>query len=351
MVLKDLRTPLFTGTIIIAALFAGNELVALLLRADLSRASFTSVTQVLLLRMPYLLSYTLPAGMAIGASLAITRLARENEVTAMRSAGIPIRRIMIPVLCVGLLLSGLSYWLNENVVPESMRRHGQLMSDLIRVQASPTFAQNVVTQFDKYFARFGTVSKRTDGGVDLTDVFIFESIKSGEILLYQAPSAVYLDGIWKLNSPTMHHISDKDMTMIRSDSQISIDESIQIGNLLDPPAMVEDTAASLWKRIEASRTAGSDPRPLETEFYSRYSRPASCFILAGLSFLLTLRMAKGATFLGLMISISFVALHLYGEVVALQVIAPRAILPPPAAVWAPNFIYLLLGIYLMWRLE
>jgi lipopolysaccharide export system permease protein len=350
-VLRDIRTPLFSGTVIIAFLFGGNEMVALLLREDLTKVDIPTVFQLLLLRMPYLLALTLPAGMAIGASLAITRLSRDNEVTAMRAAGIPIRRIMLPVLGVGLALSGVSYWLTEHVVPPSMNRHAKLMMEVARVSALPTFRQNVVTEFGDYFGRFGTVSKRADGGVDLTDVFIFESLRPGEILLYRAPSAVYMNGIWTLNAPVMNQISDKDMVLISSPEKVVIDEAISVENLLNAELPENDTAQMLLERIKAAKAAGRSALPLELAYHSRFSGPASCAILAVLAFLLTLRAAKGETFLGLMISVGFALLHLYGQLIAIQVLGPREILPPMLAIWSPNILYLAAALYLLWRLE
>ncbi len=45
------------------------------------------MAQLILFKLPYWLTYTLPVGAALGASLAMSRLARESELTACGRRG------------------------------------------------------------------------------------------------------------------------------------------------------------------------------------------------------------------------------------------------------------------------
>lgn len=89
--------------------------------AVLVRAQFTSVGRLLGLAdclamlpflIPYLLSVVLPPAMLAASCSTFGRLAAENELTAMRAAGLSPRSIAMAPLALGLVASMLLLWLN-----------------------------------------------------------------------------------------------------------------------------------------------------------------------------------------------------------------------------------------------
>src|SRR5205085_10345656 len=90
------------------------------------------IVKVAFFFLPYLINLTMPVAMAIAASLAVSRLARDSEITVMRAAGISLKRIFLPVFIVGFLLSIGDFYFAERVVPWSNQKYEETMSQLSR---------------------------------------------------------------------------------------------------------------------------------------------------------------------------------------------------------------------------
>ncbi|AFY40602.1 permease YjgP/YjgQ family protein [[Leptolyngbya] sp. PCC 7376] len=78
--------------------------------------------QVLLLRLPEYLVLGLPMAVLLGSLTAYSRLSTFSEIIALRSAGFNPIRLMVPCIFGGLLISGLTFYLNDWVVPQTTRQ-------------------------------------------------------------------------------------------------------------------------------------------------------------------------------------------------------------------------------------
>jgi lipopolysaccharide export system permease protein len=74
-------------------------------------------------------SWVMLVASCTSSTLVYARLAAENEITAMRTCGIHIWRIISPAVLLGLLLVGASYPLNEIVVPWARMGHRMLIRE------------------------------------------------------------------------------------------------------------------------------------------------------------------------------------------------------------------------------
>ncbi len=59
----------------------------------------------------------IPMALLLGTLLAMQRLSGESEITAMKASGITFWRIVAPFLAAGLVMSAVTYVLQEHVVP------------------------------------------------------------------------------------------------------------------------------------------------------------------------------------------------------------------------------------------
>src|SRR3954453_6174628 len=102
-IVRELIVPFLAGSFVIAFLFAANQLIFILKTYSLQNVPISAMVQMILYRMPFLLNVTLLAGISLAASLAVTRLSRESEITAMRAVGMRVIRIILPVVFFGVL--------------------------------------------------------------------------------------------------------------------------------------------------------------------------------------------------------------------------------------------------------
>ncbi len=91
---------------------------------DFQEAKLTAaeVARYYAVKTPELLVTVLPVALLLALLFALTNHGRHNEMIAMRAAGISLARISIPYVIVGILLSGILFYLNEALVPDSSQR-------------------------------------------------------------------------------------------------------------------------------------------------------------------------------------------------------------------------------------
>jgi LPS export ABC transporter permease LptG/LPS export ABC transporter permease LptF len=82
--------------------------------------------QVLLITLPHIVVLTIPMSFLFGVLLAVGRMNAENEIVAMQAGGVPARRLLRPIVALGILLALLNGYLYLVVIPGSGRELREL---------------------------------------------------------------------------------------------------------------------------------------------------------------------------------------------------------------------------------
>ncbi len=107
-------------------------------------ASGPDVGYYFLVRLPRFFSVVLPLSLLVSLLYALGRLHRGNEIIALRAAGIGLFDITRSLWLCGLLLCGVSWWLNASVIPWSIERSDRMLDRLRYQQLSQTIPQDRV---------------------------------------------------------------------------------------------------------------------------------------------------------------------------------------------------------------
>lgn len=343
--------PLMTGTIVIALLFVANELIRIFKDLNIQALPPLVIAQLVILRTPQWLVLTLPVGVAIGSSLAMSRLARESEVTAMRAAGVPVRRMLWPIIIAGLLVSAANLAIVELVLPHSSKSYRDLASKSAILAYQSSWQSNQVMKIDRYYVRFETMVRKDDGSIDLTDVLIFEVPSPGEVMFYQSPAGTYRDGVWSFPNSKMRIIQGDNVINVSSQDEFVINERIEIHDIFQQREPDEITARELWSQIQERLKQGAVPRTQMVAFHVKFSVPASCVIFAVTSALLAIWMSRAGPFVGLLFSLMLVLLYYNAYVISTQIVGKLGLVDPFVAAWLPNFIYIFLALVALWRIK
>jgi len=229
-VLRELAVPFLMGTVVIGLLFIANEFIAVFKNFELNHVPILAIVQIVLFRFPHWLSYTLPTGTALAAGLAISRLARESEVTAMRAAGVSVKRILWPVAMAGLLIAVVNFVVVERLVPPAGKAYNRLLQEFVFFSSAPRFQSNVMRKLDRYVVSIGTVQRGVPGQALLSDIIVIERPQPGEVWIYTAKSGIYQDGVWRMSNPYFRQIVGDDLFQARSDKDLIINEPIRSAN-------------------------------------------------------------------------------------------------------------------------
>jgi lipopolysaccharide export system permease protein len=95
-----------------------------------NRVSPAAVGSYYLSQLPAIAVITLPVGLLLALLYCLGRMSQANEILAMLSVGVSLGRILTPFFAVGLLVTGVSTFLNHALAPEAEARKQQLLAEM-----------------------------------------------------------------------------------------------------------------------------------------------------------------------------------------------------------------------------
>jgi lipopolysaccharide export LptBFGC system permease protein LptF len=325
--------------------------------------------------LPYLVSLTMPVAMAIAASLLVSRLTRDTEITVMRAAGVSLKRIFRPIFILGLVMSVADFYFGEKVVPWSNQQYERTISDLSR--ASNVFvpqSQQVVQSKDKRLTAYieNVQLLKATGKATLYNVMVIKrEVGSSTPTIMFADSASYDNGIWTMHQAKVHEYSNHGLNdrfiaakEVRIDFRLA--EQTFMGIPLQLP-LYSSAATKTWAElgaqlsqqqtmIEQQRKMGFKGGKLDAytvlEYHFKLSVPFSCLVFAIVCPPLALRFARAGNFMGVLLSICLVFVY-WNTLLAAKIIGSRfpEQISPIAAAWGQNVVFALIGVYFLWRGE
>jgi lipopolysaccharide export system permease protein len=131
------------------------------------------IAEFMMLSVPFTVAMTLPMAVLVAVLYAFSRLAAENEITAMKASGIGMRTVLAPVLVGGLAMSLVMVAFNDQVLPRANHRLAVLQLDIFRTK--PTFAlrEQVINTIKEgqLYLRAGELD---EGSSRMKDVVIYD---------------------------------------------------------------------------------------------------------------------------------------------------------------------------------
>jgi lipopolysaccharide export system permease protein len=157
----ELILPFVIGTLAVLMMLVGNTLFALLDRAMREHWQVGMITRILVLNIPVVLKLTLPVSTALAVSLATNTMARNNEITVLRSIGVPLIRIFLPMILFGAIVSGVNLYLYDRVVPWAWKEQQSVQGFLDNLPSNPIDVGFTVP-VENYDITFNQVQKISD---------------------------------------------------------------------------------------------------------------------------------------------------------------------------------------------
>ena len=131
------------------------------------------IFEVFALSIPFIVAMTLPMAVLVAVMYTFSHLAADNEVTAMKANGISIGRILAPVLGGAALMSVISLFWNDQVLPRSNHMLRTLLVDIQRKKPTFQLKEQVINEVvpGQFFLRAARIDPATN---TLNDVTIYD---------------------------------------------------------------------------------------------------------------------------------------------------------------------------------
>jgi lipopolysaccharide export system permease protein len=131
------------------------------------------IAEVFVLSLPFIVAVTLPMAVLVAVLHVFTRLAGDNEITALQAGGVSVTRLVAPVLAGATGVALLSFLWNDQLLPRSNHELRTLQVDIARKKPSLTLKEQVINEVvpGQFFLR----AARIDGNSNkLKDVTIYD---------------------------------------------------------------------------------------------------------------------------------------------------------------------------------
>jgi lipopolysaccharide export system permease protein len=116
------------------------------------------------LSVPLTVALTLPMAVLVATLYAFSRLAAENEITALKASGVSLVSVLKPVLWAALAVTAVMIGFNDQILPRSNHRLAVLQRDI--AQKKPTFGlrEQVINEVSpgKFYLRAGHLDERSN---------------------------------------------------------------------------------------------------------------------------------------------------------------------------------------------
>ena len=318
--LGEMVLPFVGGILLIVVMLVGNTLFPLIEDIVKNGIPPLIVARLIVFNIPILIPLTLPPGVALASAWAVNRLARDSEITAIRMAGVPLRRLFLPIIVVGLLASLASFLVGDRVVPPAWREfqktQGQMFS--YALQASPALAANKVFTFQDYSFHIREIRKDPERqvrtGCDCTGVTIYQNPTEpgGFPTLITAKSADYDRDVWTLHDAHMMTFDAEGLVKIEARNlpgkTITLNLQVPLESLSQTAVgtLDDQTMAQLGAQMAALARTGQDNTAVAFNYYAKLGLPFLCLAFALCAPPLALRFARAGAYMGIFLSIVMV---------------------------------------------
>jgi lipopolysaccharide export system permease protein len=316
--------------------------------------SSASALQYYLLLSPSLIYQMLPVACMLGTIFTLSSLNRANELVALFSSGMSLARISTPILVLVVLISSVSFWLNDRLVPIANQQKNYVY--YVEIMKKPGLYSTVKT--DKIWYRSGNV---------LFNIQTLQAEKESA----QGLTMYYFDSAWKLiQMITAHSVELKGLTWELHDGTVTLftkDSSVPMTQSFGSKTItVSDDSKDIQKGAQSSETlsvgdlkrfiarnreAGLDTLRYEVDYHAKFSFAFAAFVMSfiGIPFSVTKQRGGGAAFnVGITILLAFLYWSAYSSGITL---GRHGLMIPVIAVWLPNILMVALSTVFLFRLK
>jgi LPS export ABC transporter permease LptF len=313
------------------------------------------VLKLFLFILPFSLVYTVPIASLISTLLTFGRFSADNEIIAIRTAGISLKKVSIPFLILGIILSLISFILNNKVLPYTHYASREIVFKIGRQNPTAYLEPGTFVKAFKNHILFFYSMKHNE----LKNVRIYVTEKDKPLRTIIAQRAK-IKGVKNRNALELILYNGTTDELAKSKPNRLYKLNFKVYSLtlnlagsskkkLDKKT-VELTIKGLKKTAKILGKKNIDTLEIYSEIYKRYAQSFSpfLFILIGLSLgVKTHRREKSVSYgLGLIIIVFY-----YTAMITTETLILNRDLPVTIGHWIPDIFILIPAVILFIKLD
>ncbi len=352
-ILREISFPFFMTLLVFTFVLIIGKILQIMDLMVNKGVLFISILKMILFTMHAFLIFTIPISLLIAILIGLGRLSGDNEITVMKSSGVSLYQLFVPIAFMSVLAFVFSLTIGL-LAPLSNFAMKNLLFEIVKQKASIGIKEKV---FNDDFKGLVIYADR----IPLEGDFM-EGVMVNDTRLVKEPTTIiapkgYLRSdlksmkvILRLERGSIHSVESGLKTYKKTDFG-SYDVLLDMGTALSESAKSTSKGSvdmTIRELLENMRKGGIDDaarRDMIIELNKKFSIPLSCLVFAIIGIplgIVSRRSGKSRGFtVGLFVVTIYYTLQLAGEA-----LGETGKLPPVIAVWAPNILMGSLGTYL-----
>lgn len=349
-IIREIFSLFLLGIIIFTLVLLMGRLISLTDLVISHGVPLADIGRMVLYLIPSFLVLTIPMAFLLAILLAFGRLSADNEIVVMKASGISLLQMMPPVIVCGLVAVVLALGASTIGVPYCNSAFKELSAQVVKRNITATIREKIfwadipglVMYTDQYDEESHSLK-----GVIIHDgrnserpmtIFARDGIISGAagnqaLLLSLRNGSIHIsdsDGLYRLVQ-----FGEYNMTVGEKGSTSEI-----FRNELDM------SISELQRRIDNPATSTAIRLKNIAELQSRFTFPFASLVFAVLAVPLGIQNRRAGKSAGFTVSMAIILAY-YVLMSVARNIAEKGAFPPVFALWTPNFLFLMSGLYLL----
>lgn len=305
--------------------------------------------------IPQIIYLMLPLSILMATLVSLGLLTKSNEMTAIKSAGISLYRVSVPILIAAGILSAGMFLLGNNYLPQTNQEQDALRNEIKNKPAQTMYRpdrQWIFGKSDKiYNYRYFDPNQNV-----FANLSVFEINPNAFHLKRRiyASRAVWEPDLhqWVLENGWMRDFKDGRVMDYKPFPVRTFRE------LQEPPSYFKKevrpseqmSVLELRRYIQGLRESGFDVVRLSVAFYRKFSYPLIAFVVTLIAIPFSFSTGSRGALTGIALSIG-VAIVYWSVSSLFEAMGNLGQLPPAVAAWSPDVLFTLGGIYLLMRIK
>ncbi len=306
------------------------------------------VSEFLLYSLPAALGRSLPLALLFATLLGLTRLSQDSEVKAALLLGLSPKQFLMPLLSLGIVVSMLSFFNNEVVVPWAQQRASEVEKDILLT--SPDAFLEEGSFFTDALGRSIYIESLEPGGIFTNLTVIQSGGASGprEVITAAKGQLDNEAGLWRLEDIRFSTYRNSRLVQNTTAEKATLPvRRLSAGGNTNP----ELTFLPFRELLQRIREGSGRQSAEWTALHRKFAEPLAAITFAIFALAITLVSFRGAFSLGL-VSVLFLTFIYYATWSVANTLGAQGTIPAWIAGWLPVFLYASAGSILLgisWR--